>query len=130
MELHQALDTHLGAKEADTMMNLLPASDWNDVATKTALEAFRHGLEDRMDVRFEAVERQIKALDVRFDAVDRRFESLDARMDARFGSVDRHFDSVESAMRSQTRTLLFGMIGAMAAYALLILWVLHGTGRF
>ena len=116
MDLHHALDTQLGPKEADTMMNLLPASDWNDVATKTALEAFRHGLEDRMDVRFEAV--------------DRQFLALDSRMDARFESVDRRFESLESAMRSQTRTLLFGMIGAMTAYALLILGVLHGTGRF
>lgn len=54
---------------------------------------------DAVDRRFETVDRRFDAVDQRFDAVDRRFEVVDQRFDAihrRFEVVDQRFDAVES----------------------------------
>ncbi|HVX19146.1 MAG TPA: hypothetical protein VHA73_14035 [Acidimicrobiales bacterium] len=51
-QLYVTLEEHLGAHEADTLMELLPPVGWADVATKHDL----HALEQRIDLRFDAME--------------------------------------------------------------------------
>jgi hypothetical protein len=103
-ELYLALEDVLGADRADHLMDLLPPVGWADVATKTDLAA----LEQRIDLRFAAVEER---MDLRFAAVDLRFEAQDHRFDAK----------LEHEIRELTRTLLLGLIGAMATMTSLCL---------
>ncbi len=56
-ELFLRLEQVLGAKSAVTLMELMPPVGWADVATKRDLDA----LEERMDLRFEAMEHKLLA---------------------------------------------------------------------
>ena len=51
-ELHEALRTEIGERNADTLMSMLPPVGWADVATKQDLE----NLETRLDARLARVE--------------------------------------------------------------------------
>ena len=81
-DLYLGLEELMGAERADALMGLLPPVGWADVATKHDLA----GLEERLDLRFEA---------------------LDARLRAELGS--------------QARTLLLGVVGALATMTSLCL---------
>ena len=56
--------------------------------------------EDKMDVRFAAVDARFSALedkmDARFAAVDARFSALEDKMDTRFGAVDARFAAMDT----------------------------------
>ncbi len=56
-ELFLRLEQALGPESAGTLMELLPPVGWADVATKRDLD----GLEQRMDLRFEALEHKLLA---------------------------------------------------------------------
>ena len=56
-ELFLRLEQVLGADQAETLMEMLPPVGWPDVATKRDLDA----LEQRMDLRFEALENNLLA---------------------------------------------------------------------
>jgi hypothetical protein len=55
--LYERLEAVLDPEHADTLMELLPPVGWADVATKQDLLA----LEQRMDLRFEALETRLEA---------------------------------------------------------------------
>ena len=59
--LHQTLETSLGPDAAATLMAYLPPVGWADVATKHDLNA----LEQRLDLRFEAMGHRFEAMDHR-----------------------------------------------------------------
>jgi hypothetical protein len=54
-ELFLAVEHHLGPSQAETLMAMLPPVGWADVATKHDLVA----LEERMDLRFAALEHRL-----------------------------------------------------------------------
>ena len=56
-ELFLRLEQVLGADQAETLMEMLPPVGWADVATKRDFDA----LEQRMDLRFEALENNLLA---------------------------------------------------------------------
>jgi hypothetical protein len=56
-ELFLRLEQVLGPQAAETLMELMPPVGWADVATKRDLDA----LEERMDLRFEALEHKLLA---------------------------------------------------------------------
>jgi uncharacterized protein (DUF3084 family) len=110
---------------------------------------------EQVDARFEQVDARFEQVDARFEQVDARFERVEARMeegfarideridarrefdDARFamlaGRVDNGFDRVQSDLRgqllaavtTQTRTLLFALLGSFAVYSGLTLSLLR-----
>jgi len=55
--MYLGLEEHLGAEVADAVMQHLPPSGWADVATKDDVA----GLELRIDLRLQAMEKQIEA---------------------------------------------------------------------
>jgi hypothetical protein len=88
-DLYVALEEVVGTERADTLMGLLSPVGWADVVTKQDLAA----LEERIDLRFEKV--------------DLRFEKLEDHFDAK----------LERELRSQMRTLFFGLLTALFTMA-------------
>jgi hypothetical protein len=56
-ELFLRLEQVLGPESAETLMELMPPVGWADVATRRDLD----GLEERMNLRFEALENKLLA---------------------------------------------------------------------
>lgn len=101
-ELHVKLEEVLGAKRAATLMAQLPPVGWAGVATKRDFVE----LEQRLSLRFEEVER-------RFEEVERR---LEVRLDAAHHELVALFrGEFISAVTAQTRTMIFSLVGALAA---------------
>ena len=114
-ELYRAAEQLLGPAQANTLMTLLPPVGWADVATKDDLRQLEARIETRVDARFGRLEARIGDLETRMDGrfvqVDLRFAELEARFDAR----------LERGLREQTRTLMLGLVGAMATMTSLCL---------
>ena len=83
-EMHIGLRESLGPRVADSLMEHLPPSGWDDVARQS-----------EMNLRFDMVDRS-------FDAVDRRFEEIDQR----FVGVDKRIDAIDSRIRFMIGTTL------------------------
>ena len=63
LNLHRKLEAVLGTDDADTLMAHLPPVTWQDVATKTDLEALHVNLRNELRAEFvDAMNRQIKWL--------------------------------------------------------------------
>ena len=100
-EMYLGLEEKLGTLVADAVMQTLPPIGWADVATKHDLA----GLEERMDLRFHAV--------------DTRFAALLEVMHARFVGVDLGFVALEGrttgAIEAAQRRMIQWTVGTMIA---------------
>ena len=77
-------------------------------------DAIRH-LDQKMDARFDLVERRFGSIDQRFETFDRRFEAIDRRFEAidrrfeaiefRFEAIDRRFDAVDRRFETIERRI-------------------------
>lgn len=97
-EMHIGLRESLGPRVADTLMQHLPPSGWDDVARQS-----------EMNLRFDMVDRRFEEVDRRFEEVDRRFTEIDRRfeeIDQRFVGVDKRFDAIDSRIRFMIGTTL------------------------
>lgn len=83
-EMHIGLRESLGPRVADSLMEHLPPSGWDDVARQS-----------EMILRFEMIDRRFEEIDRRFDEIDRRFEGVDGR----FVGVDKRLDAIDARMR-------------------------------
>lgn len=73
LEMHLAFREALGDEVADTLMEYLPPSGWNDlVRTRDVLE-----MEKRLDSRMNELE---KRLDSRIDSLDDRIKATNSRL--------------------------------------------------
>lgn len=115
-ELDRRLEEVLGSEAATTLIEHLPPVGWADVATKQDLAQ----LEQRMELRFASV-------DERFDRVDERMDERFERVDVRFDLIDERikamgFDlraSFEHELRSQSTTIMFGLVTVVLTMAAL-----------
>lgn len=97
-EMHIGLRESLGPRVADTLMQHLPPSGWDDVARQS-----------EMNLRFDMVDRRFEEVDRRFEEIDRRFTKIDRRfdeVDQRFVGVDKRFDAIDSRIRFMIGTTL------------------------
>jgi tetrahydromethanopterin S-methyltransferase subunit G len=103
--MHIGLRESLGPRVADSLMEHLPPSGWDDVARQSEMN-LRFDMVDR---RFEEVERRFEEIDRRFDGIDQRFDGIDQRfegVDGRFVGVDKRFDAIDSRIRFMIGTTL------------------------
>jgi hypothetical protein len=110
-ELYRAAEQLLGEEQANTLMSLLPPVGWADVATKDDLHQLEARLVARFDGRFAQIDGRFAQIDGRFAQIDLRFAEFESRFEAR----------LERALREQTRTLVLGLVGAMATMTSLCL---------
>lgn len=88
-ELYRRLEEVLGPDAATTLIEHLPPVGWADVATKTDLR----WLEERMGFRFDAMDERMK------------------------GSAFELRAAFEHELRSQTMTMMFGLISVVLTMA-------------
>jgi len=100
-------------------------SDREIIESLAELKAGQKALEEKMDLRFTAMQEQIDqrfiAVDQRFTAVDQRFTAIQEQMDQRFEAVDRRLDFIQQLMLV-TIAGIFGLIG-------FIVWDRYSTLR-
>ena len=109
-ELHGRLADVIGPDAAATLMEHLPPVGWADVATKRDLDAMAAVTKRDLDM-FKA-------------DIDHRFDALEASLDHRFEVYEQRFrddmhEAINKALTSQTRTILFGLIGSNLTVAAL-----------
>lgn len=76
-------------------------SDREIIESLAELKAGQKALEEKMDLRFNAIQEQI---DQRFTAIDQRFTAMQEQIDQRFTAVDQRFTAVDqhfTAMQKQ-----------------------------
>ena len=115
-ELFLRLEAVLGPEPAGTLMELMPPVGWADVATKRDLDA----LEQRIDLRFEAMNHKFEAMDHRFEAMDHKLEALKHELVAAFrGELLAAVTAQTNVIGAQTRTLVLANLGAVLSMAAL-----------
>lgn len=133
-QLYRRLEEVLGAEAATTLIEHLPPVGWADVATKHDLA----GLEERIELRFARVDDRFNMMEERFTGLEERlherFAGLEERSELRFARVDVRFDGMdhritaaasalratfEHELRSQTTTMMFGMVSVVLTMAAL-----------
>ena len=136
-ELHDGLARHLGERTAALLMKRVMAMEGRDWVTSRELSELGAAVMARfeqVDARFERVEARMEEGFARIDErIDARREFDDARFAMLAGRVDNGFDRVQSDLRgqllaavtTQTRTLLFALLGSFAVYSGLTLSLLR-----
>ena len=105
-------------------MEMLPPVGRADVATKRDLDA----LEQRMELRFEALDRRFEMVDQRFGALDQRFEATENKLLAGFrGELLAAVTAQSNLITAQTRTLLIANLGTVVSLAALAFGVAQLT---
>ena len=111
--LYTRLVDALGAENADTMFELLPA-DRDALATRAEIDARFSQVDARfaqVDTRFAQVDARFDAIDERFDAVDARFDHLEQRLDDRLDGLRHELlaafrGELVAAVSGQTRAVI------------------------
>jgi hypothetical protein len=79
-------------------------------------------IDERMALRFSAVDERFGALDERFSALDERFAAVGHQIEAAKHEVMAAFrGEIVSAVTGQTRTTIVALIGSMLASGSLVL---------
>jgi len=105
-ELHRALEQAIGTEQAATLMEHLPPVGWADVATKRDLDHLATVLRAEMAVLGSGLRSEMRTM--RSDMDTMRFE-LRAEM----------HQTISTAIATQTRTLVFALIGSQFTMAAL-----------
>jgi hypothetical protein len=124
-EMHDSLVRVHGEQVAETLMQLLPADGWADMATKQDLAHIREVLGTRIDTLETSMLAQFKVIDERFKGIDGRFVALESTITERFKAADARIAAVESRleglvlreMNKQTWRLVTAMLAAIIAVA-------------
>ncbi len=116
-ELREGLRDVLGEGPVTTLMDSLPPMDWHELATKTDLAA----LEERIDVRFEALRAELGAkidtgltglnakIDTGLTGLNAKIDTGLAEMDARFEAVDAKFERVDARFTEMRGEMKLGL---------------------
>lgn len=105
-ELRTRLRELLGDVAAMALFEKFPPDGW--ASRFDAIDARFDELEVDMDRRFAAVDRRFDAVEARFDRHEDRFDALAHQLTAAFRG------ELNAAITAQTRSMIFGLLGAMA----------------
>lgn len=124
--LFLALERVLGGDEAVALMEHLPPSGWEEMATKADLAATATELRTEITAVQSGLARLETSVDQRFDAVDQRFDDMQGRLLARIGeSEQRVLASIRAELVGQSRLMVFSLVGALTANTGLVLATLR-----
>ena len=129
-KLYRRLEEVLGPEEATTLIEHFPPVGWADVATKHDLVALEQRIDlrfDRVDDRFKVIDDRFKVIDDRFKVVDEKFTRLEESLGWRFDGLDDRIKAAtsdlratfEHELRSQTATMVFGLVSVVLTMAAL-----------
>lgn len=123
------LNEVLGEEEASTIMESLPPTIWQNIATKDDLNDLADRLCAQFDSKFAKVDGGFAKVDGEFAKVDGEFAKIDAefakvhaKIDGGFAKVDAEFALIRGEMEknkgeimqmmaSQTRTIILALTG-------------------
>jgi hypothetical protein len=120
--LHQSLVRHIGEDEADTIMDLLPAVEWTEIATKSDLESVR------IDLKSELIEFRAETSD-RFARLESRMAGFESRM-AGFEERMAGFESRMAGFEERLNGLIPKLVLANVAIATAIAGLVFAAARF
>jgi hypothetical protein len=129
-ELFLALEGVLGREEAVTLMEHLPPSGWEEVATKTDVAAVSKDVE-RVETTLRGEISLLRAdMDRRFGEMDGRFGEERERVIAVVRESEQRVlatirGEMVSAMGQQSRLMAFSLVGALTANTGLVLTALR-----
>ena len=107
------LEEVLGAEAAGTLMELMPPVGWADVATKRDLDSLAVATKRDLD----ALEQR---LDLRFEAMDHKLEASKQELLAAFrGELLAAVTNQTNVISAQTRVLVLANLGAVLSTAAL-----------
>ncbi len=114
--LHNRLGDTLGSEEARIMMELLPPSSWDEIATNARVDQL--GVDLRAETATQGANLRTEMAGVRTEMaglrvqmaelesrVDRRLGSFDARMASFEGTVDKRMSGVENKLALEVARL-------------------------
>ena len=119
-DLYQAAERVLGAKEAETMMELLPTAGWSDIARHRDLDALEQRVNDRITAESALLRAEIAELraEVKTDIAELRTEVrtqlADLRTDLRAEFADFR-DQLHRDQRSLQRQIILALIVALVS---------------
>ena len=120
LQLYDRLGELLGQEQAGILMELLPPTSWDDIATHQQIEGTRQqieGVEQRIggvEQRIDGVEQQIGGVAQRIDGVEQRLGTRIDGVEQRLDALDHRIDVVQGELRAEMADLGAGLKGEMA----------------
>lgn len=131
-ELHRRLTEVLGAEAADTLMEALPPHRWDELARKDDIYVLKRDVDElRHDVEVvkadvESVKHDVGLLRIGFERFDDRLDHMETRWETRLEATEHEIvaafrGELNHAITSQTRSILFSLLGGMLGTGSLVL---------
>ncbi|MCY3967285.1 MAG: hypothetical protein OXF21_01785 [bacterium] len=109
------LNEVLGEEEASTIMESLPPTIWQNIATKDDLNDLADRLCAQFDSKFAKVDAEFAKVDGEFAKVHAKIDGGFAKVDAEFalirGEMEKNKGEIMQMMASQTRTIILALTG-------------------
>ncbi len=106
-ELNDKLD------EGATLMQLVPTAQWDDLVTKS-----------QVDARFSQVDARFAQVDARFARLEGKIDARFAEVDARFAEMGQRFAQTDAKIERTARTMTIWLVSTTFAFnGLLAAWL-------
>ena len=109
------LNEVLGEEEASTIMESLPPTIWQNIATKDDLNDLADRLCAQFDSKFAKVNAEFAKVDGEFAKIHAKIDGGFAKVDAEFalirGEMEKNKGEIMQMMASQTRTIILALTG-------------------
>ena len=111
LALIQRLTEVLGEEEAATIMESLPPTYWQNIATKDDVRASEERLRTEFSGEFAKVQAQFDKINGKFTEVDGKFTKIEGEFALVRGEMEKNKGEIALLIANQTRTLMLAMTG-------------------